>query len=219
MVLFLSTLVLWLISLCLHEYAHARVAYAGGDTSVEEKGYLTLNPLAYLHPMMSIVIPIIILVIGGIPLPGGAVYIDHARLRSRHWQSAVSLAGPAANFLLFLLATQSFRLEALDATNLSDPLVLTIALFAFLQAIAMGLNLLPIPGLDGFGAIAPYLPSEVRRVANEMANVGIFLLLILMWTNASFQVAFFGTILSMCEWFGVPAHTIREAFDLFRSSM
>ena len=71
--IFLSVLVGWIGSVMLHEYSHARVALAGGDTSVIDKGYLSMNPMRYLHPMTSFVIPVIIMAIGGIPLPGGAV--------------------------------------------------------------------------------------------------------------------------------------------------
>ena len=97
---FLVVIVGWVFSLCLHEFSHALVAYYGGDTSVREKGYLTFNPLKYTHPVYSILLPMIFLILGGIGLPGGAVYIETWRLRSKRWESAVSLAGPAANLLL-----------------------------------------------------------------------------------------------------------------------
>ena len=61
----------WMISLCLHEFGHAIVAYFGGDTSVKDKGYLTLNPLNYTDPGLSLLLPMIFLVMGGIALPGG----------------------------------------------------------------------------------------------------------------------------------------------------
>ena len=71
------------MSLCLHEYAHALVAYPAGDRGVAERGYLRLNPLKYTHPVLSIVLPIIAVILGGIGLPGGAVWVDHAHIRSR----------------------------------------------------------------------------------------------------------------------------------------
>ena len=61
-----------MVSLCLHEFAHAYVAYRSGDHSVEAAGYLTLNPLRHAHPFLSIVLPILFIVQGGIGLPGGA---------------------------------------------------------------------------------------------------------------------------------------------------
>ncbi len=66
----------WVITLCLHEFAHAAVAYAGGDISVRARGYLTLNPLRYTDLAYSVIIPILLLAVGGIPLPGGAVLVE-----------------------------------------------------------------------------------------------------------------------------------------------
>lgn len=89
--IFVVVLAGWVITLCLHEFAHAATALAGGDTSVRARGYLTLNPFRYVNAAYSIVIPVVVLAIGGIPLPGGAVLIENHRLRSRGWSSLVSL--------------------------------------------------------------------------------------------------------------------------------
>ncbi|BBD63966.1 peptidase, M50 family protein [Nostoc commune NIES-4072] len=59
----------WILSLCLHEFGHALIAYWGGDTSVKDKGYLTLNPLKYTEPSLSLVLPLFFLLIGSIALP------------------------------------------------------------------------------------------------------------------------------------------------------
>ena len=80
---FLLVICGWLVSLCLHEYAHALVAYLAGDRGVAERGYLRLNPLKYTHPLLSIVLPVIVVILGGIGLPGGAVWVDHRFIRSR----------------------------------------------------------------------------------------------------------------------------------------
>lgn len=93
----------WIFSLCLHEFSHALVAYYGGDYTVREKGYLTCNPLKYKHPLFSLILPLLFLVLGGIGLPGGVVYIERGRIRNRFVLSAMSLAGPFANLLLAIV--------------------------------------------------------------------------------------------------------------------
>jgi Zn-dependent protease len=93
----------WIFSLCLHEFSHALVAYYGGDHTVREKGYLTFNPLKYTHPVFSIVLPLLFLFMGGIGLPGGAVYIERWRIRNRYWLSAMSLAGPFSNLVFAII--------------------------------------------------------------------------------------------------------------------
>src|SRR5512142_3077578 len=143
---FLVVLVGWIFSLCLHEFSHALVAYYGGDTTVREKGYLTFNPLKYTHPLYSLVLPLMFLVLGGIGLPGGAVYIETWRLRSRGWMSAVSLAGPSANLLLALVLGIVLRFAPANAGGIWPGL----AFLAYLQLFAVILNLIPLPPFDGF---------------------------------------------------------------------
>lgn len=72
----------WIISLCLHEFSHAYVAWRAGDHEVEVRGYLTLNPLKYSHPVLSIGLPLVFIALGGIGLPGGAVYVDTTRFKT-----------------------------------------------------------------------------------------------------------------------------------------
>src|SRR6478609_3815911 len=100
--LFWAVFIGWVLSVVLHEFAHGLVAYLGGDYTIRERGGLTLNPLQYVDPVMSIILPLIFLVMGGVPLPGGVTYVRRELLRSRVWMSAVAAAGPAMNFLLFL---------------------------------------------------------------------------------------------------------------------
>src|SRR3984893_6060226 len=62
----------WITSVCIHEFAHALVAYLGGDRSVVASGYLTLDPLRYTNVLLSLVMPVAFLLLGGIGLPSGA---------------------------------------------------------------------------------------------------------------------------------------------------
>ncbi len=56
---FIIVTVLWVFSVCLHEFGHAAVAFYVGDYTVKDKGYLTLNPIKYTHPVYSIVMPVV----------------------------------------------------------------------------------------------------------------------------------------------------------------
>lgn len=148
----------WGVSLCLHEFGHAFVAYKGGDREVYYKGYLTLDPRRYTDPVLSLVLPLILLAIGGIPLPGGAVWINHYALRSKRVETMVSLAGPLSNLVLAVLLSIS-----VDVFDPSPGLASALSFLALLQVFAFVLNILPIPGLDGWGAIEPYLSPEAQR--------------------------------------------------------
>lgn len=217
MVIFLSVLVLWIVSLCLHEYAHARVAYAGGDDSVVAKGYLTMNPLRYVHPMMSIVVPLIILAIGGVALPGGAVYIDRSRLRSPHWESAVSAAGPAANLVVLILCAVPFWLGLYNPEQELGTLWPTLGVFALFQSFAVILNLLPVPGLDGFGIIAPYLPHTWRRQAYELSNIFFIALILLMMNDNVLSNTLRSAYVALPRALGIPIDLMISGYSQFRS--
>lgn len=166
----------WAVTLCLHEFGHAAVAYRGGDYSVRDKGYLTLDIRRYTDPVLSIVLPLVLLVMGGIPLPGGAVWINHHALRNKRVESLVSLAGPFSNLVIGALL-------ALVVLVFSPPTALAAAIsyLALLQVFAFVLNILPIPGLDGWGALEPFLPYEAQKFgakARPWAPLVLFAVLI-----------------------------------------
>lgn len=179
----------WVVSLCLHEWAHAYVAYKSGDYSVLGRGYLTLDPRHYSDPIFSVALPLAFLVLGGIGLPGGAVWIDRSNIKSRHRQSLVSLAGPVVNVVfgaacLGLVATGLFD----DLPNLKGSLVY----LGWLEFATAALNLLPVPGLDGYGIVEPYLPHSIRVAIAPLGNIAIIVLLVLMISTGfgSFLFAF-----------------------------
>jgi Zn-dependent protease len=170
----------WLVSLCLHEYAHAITAFKGGDRMVADRGYLTLNPLKYTHPFLSFVIPLAFLLLGGIGLPGGAVWVDRHAIRSRGWDSAVSFAGPATNLLFAVGLTIPF---AAGVDTRAHPVFWgAVAFLAFLQLMATVLNFVPIPGVDGGNMIEPFLSPQWQRGFRHVAPYGMLLLIALLWT-------------------------------------
>ena len=196
----------WLISLCLHEYGHARAALHGGDITVGSKGYLTLNPLKYTHPVYSFVLPLIFIILGGIALPGGAVYIERGRIRSKAKNALISAAGPAINagFAFVLLAILAAVAPSFDATVRVPHLEFYSALgyLALLQVMATLLNLIPMPGLDGYGIIEPWLKYETRRSLANIAPYGMMIVFLLLW-NRTINGWFFGNIVDpILGWFG-----------------
>ena len=174
---FLVVLIGWIFSLTLHEFSHAVVAYRGGDYSVKDKGYLTFNPLKYTHPVYSILLPLVFLLLGGIGLPGGAVYIETWRLYSRKWETAVSLAGPASNLLLAVLLGLLLRFAPVTETGIWPGL----AFLAWLQVFAALFNLLPLPPFDGYGALRPHLSPEWNERMAAFSQISMFVVFAVFW--------------------------------------
>lgn len=191
----------WVVSLCLHEFGHAALAHRFGDRSVAERGYLTLNPLKYTDMTLSIVLPVLFLLLGGIGLPGGAVWIDRGAIRGRLRHSLISFAGPLANLLFAVLCG-----VALQRLFGGDHAVfwVAVAYLGFLQVTATVLNLLPVPGLDGFGIWEPYLPPGFVRKVAPYGMYAFIALIALLWIPA-INRAFFSLIYEITGWFGIPA--------------
>jgi Zn-dependent protease len=204
----------WVVSLCLHEFGHALVAYLAGDDTVIDKGYLTLNPFKYTHGMLSIVLPILIVVMGGIGLPGGAVYINMGLIRHRYQRSLVSAAGPLATASVALLLSIPFLFNHSDSGHFA--FWSALAMLAFLQITGLFFNLLPIPGLDGFGILAPYLPDDILRIAYSFGQFTYILIFALFFYVEPFQEWFWGNILSITGIIGIDPLLFFSGFELFR---
>jgi Zn-dependent protease len=188
----------WVMSVTLHEFAHGVVAYWGGDYTIRERGGLTLNPLQYVDPLMSIILPVIFLLMGGIPLPGGATYVRHDLIRSKGWDSGVSAAGPAMNLILFgLLAIPllpdvgwiNMKIPATDWTTAQK----FVGAMCLLQLLSVILNLVPVPGLDGYGVIAPFLSEDLRErlSAPQVRSLCMFGYFMLLWQAPGFMDAIY----------------------------
>jgi Zn-dependent protease len=188
---FLFVLGGWIISLCLHEFGHAVVAYWGGDQSVAYKGYLTLNPLKYTQSMLSIIMPLVFLAMGGIGLPGGAVYINTRAIRSEGLRSLMSAAGPIMTGLCALLLLMPF-ITGLAYADIFEHFEFwsSIALLAFLEITALFFNLLPIPGLDGFGIIESFLPIGFLEVVHRFGSLTYILIFLLLFNRTPFSQGF-----------------------------
>lgn len=203
----------WLISLCLHEFAHALTAYHGGDRGVAERGYLTLNPLKYTHWVFSILFPMIFLMMGGIGLPGGAVWVDHGYLRSKWYDTVVSLAGPALNVVCLVATVTPFALGVDTYQHVN--FWAALAFLAFLQLTASVLNLVPIPGVDGGNALRPWLPYEWRRGFDLISGWGMLIFLALLF-NPTIGGAFWSVINAIADTIGLPGYLHDLGYSLFQ---
>lgn len=202
----------WVFSLCLHEFSHALVAYWGGDWTVREKGYLTFNPLKYTHPVYSLLLPLLFLVMGGIGLPGGAVYIETWRLRNEYWRSAMSLAGPMANLLVAFVLALVLNVTSIGATAIGPGL----AFLAYLQIMAVVLNLIPVPPFDGYGVIEPFLPDGIRMQVAQVRGGFIWIVFLVLWFVPLAGRALGLVIITITGILGISPSLISAGLEQFR---
>ena len=206
----------WILSVSAHEFGHALAADLGGDHSVRANGYLSFNPLKYTHVMLSIIMPIIFLLMGGIGLPGGAVYIHRAALRGPKWQSVVSAAGPLASLLMAVLLAIPFTFKLITPDAFRAAMVFWAALAGLIMLNIAGvlLNLLPIPPLDGFGIIAPWLTPDIRNYLYRFASIGFLLVFIVLFWVEPVNAALWATVDNIVAMLRISPDFARAGLDL-----
>ncbi len=213
-VTFLFVVLGWIVSLVAHEFGHAFVAWKAGDHTVATRGYLSLDPLKYADPFTSLILPVIVLAIGGLALPGGAVYLREDLMRTRGGRALASLAGPMGTLAVLITLAAALAIGGLwDWRGALWPALSVLVLF---QAMALIFNLLPVPGLDGWGVIRPFLPQAVRDAIRPIETLAIFALIaaILFLPGASQVVFTPAFVLAMVA--GVDGDLLMAGYDAFR---
>jgi len=172
--LFAAFLIAVMIGITFHEFSHAAVASLQGDQTARSQGRLTLNPISHLDPLGSIA-----LIVAGFGW-GRPVPVTPSRLRSgRLGHVLVGLAGPAANFVVALVAAVGLRIAYPTAGTTLD-VGFTVTLLSMIVTINVVLgvfNLLPIPPLDGSTLLSIALPPSRQNIVAFLNQYGIFLLL------------------------------------------
>jgi Zn-dependent protease len=155
-----------IFSLCFHEFAHAWVAYKLGDPTAKQSGRLTLNPLAHLDPMGSLMI----LIIGfgyAKPVPVDARYLKNPRTD----MMKVAAAGPAANLILALIG--GLILRFLNGTGLLTESIFLLLLYFTRINIALAVfNMIPVAPLDGSQIFSGWLMKTNPQLAWKIQSYG-----------------------------------------------
>lgn len=190
-----------LIAITFHEYAHGFAAYYYGDPTAKLAGRLTLNPIAHLDPIGTIML--IMFRIGWAkPVP-----VNYGNLRNpRKDMIKVSLAGPISNILIAFLFSIIYRINNIFLQNIiysalgnMPNLVLTLirGWIIFLQTgilinlVLAFFNLIPVPPLDGHHIAIGILPIKWAKIYSKInSTYGMLILLMLIWTGIIGKVIF-----------------------------
>ena len=184
----IQTVAIWalpvLFAITLHEVAHGWVARALGDRTAEMMGRLSLNPIKHIDPVGTIVVPVILLALGGF-LFGWAkpVPVNFSNLRHpKRDMAIVAAAGPMSNLAMGLAWAGLLRLTTLFLTDSGPILGLRYMASAgiTINAVLMVLNLIPLPPLDGGRVMAGLLPRDASIAYSRIEPYGLLILVALM---------------------------------------
>ncbi len=186
-----------------HEFGHAYVADRLGDPLPRQQGRVTLNPLAHIDWLGTVIFPALMAMGAGIPLAwgkpvewtGNPRYLTH-RFSMRTIRLMVSTAGPAMNLLLALMMSVlliiGLKTRSAGLASASSQLVL-------MNLSLMFFNLLPIPPLDG-RSFLEFLPNAMAPVRDFLLRYGSFVFLALVLLGTGSGVSPLGWLMSPFEW-------------------
>lgn len=173
-------------SMVLHELAHGVTAFLLGDETAKEDGRLTLNPIKHLDPVMSLLLPLMSALMGGVVFGGAKpVPVNFNKLRGGVWGMAlVAFMGPLTNFVLAFI---SFLLLELTGIGADSEIINKILIAMVSVNVGFGVfNLIPIPPLDGSRILYVIMPDGVREMMDKMESIGIFIVYALILLGGSF---------------------------------
>ena len=180
-----------LISLTIHEAAHAWSADKLGDPTARMLGRVSLNPIVHIDPIGTLLLPIIA-TLTGLPLIGWAkpvpVAVRNLRNPRRDFM-IVAAAGPISNILQAIVASLVFR--AVLSAGVGQPLVLSVLGEAVLVNLMLAFfNLIPVPPLDGGNVALGLLPPRVAALYGQVSQYGFLILYALMYTGTASAIIF-----------------------------
>jgi Zn-dependent protease len=166
---FLITLAVVLPSLTIHEYAHAWMAYKFGDDTAKGMGRLTLNPIAHIDPIGTIIVPLIAPFGWAKPVPVNFSVLNRMQIL------LVAVAGPASNVLVAVLLAVAYHALPVKAIPYAEFFVL---IGIFMNLVFAIFNLIPIPPLDGSRIVYAGLKSpKAIKIYSYFSQFGIFIVI------------------------------------------
>lgn len=174
------------IAITVHESAHALVSNLLGDRTAKEAGRLTLNPLAHLDPLGTLM-----LFIAGFGWGRPVPYNPYHLRGGRFAEFLVAIAGPLSNLLFASLAALPGRLYLAQSGTLpQSPLFTFLAIVVTINIILAVFNLLPVPPLDGSKLLYPILGRPgISPVTTRLEQIGPIILLSLILLERLFNVS------------------------------
>ena len=186
----ITTLLVILVSMTIHEAMHAFMGYFLGDQTAKAEGRLSLNPIRHIDPFLTILLPLVLLMLGA-PVFGGAkpVPFNPHKVRFGEWGVAlVAIVGPLTNLVLaFTFFGIGVSLGFVDKFGFSPSLIgVMLQTFVFVNLGFFAFNMIPIPPLDGSRVLYALAPDFVRGFMRQVEQYGLVIIMALVMVGSPF---------------------------------
>ena len=182
-----------LFALSFHEMAHAWAAYKLGDSTAKDLGRLTMNPIVHIDPIMTILFPAMLIMVGSPVIFGAAkpVPVDTNNLQHpKRDHMLIAAAGPFSNVILATvtivvlnLVWQPLQVSAAMGASWAEPVFLFLQMSLFINLVLATFNMIPLYPLDGSWILSGLLSGRAATAYASLRPYGFIILIVLMYAG------------------------------------
>ena len=187
-----------LFALSFHEMAHAWAAHKLGDSTAKDQGRLTMNPIVHIDPVMTVLFPGMLILLGSPVIFGAAkpVPVDTNRLqhpkRDHMW---IAAAGPISNVILATitiialnLVWRPLQISTAMGESWAEPVFLFLQMSLYINLVLATFNMIPLYPLDGSWILSRFLSGGAATAYASLRPYGFIILILLMYTGVLWQL-------------------------------
>ncbi|MCK5475422.1 MAG: site-2 protease family protein [Candidatus Pacebacteria bacterium] len=183
--------VILIFSIVIHEFAHGWMANSLGDPTAKFMGRLTLNPIAHIDLVGSVILPLFLLLSGSSYMFGWAKPVPYNPYNLRDKKKGellVAVAGPVSNLMIALIFGIIIRMLLLQGYAIDNNIIIMFGIIVLYNVLLAVFNLVPIPPLDGSKVLFHFLPYSMQNIREVLEKNGMIFIILFIFFGFQFII-------------------------------
>ena len=183
--------VILIFSIVIHEFAHGWMANNLGDPTARFMGRLTLNPIAHIDLVGSVILPLFLLLSGSSYMFGWAKPVPYNPYNLRDKKKGellVAIAGPVSNLMIALIFGTIIRMLLLQGYAIDSNIIIMFGIIVLYNVLLAVFNLVPIPPLDGSKVLFHFLPYSMQNIREVLEKNGMIFIILFIFFGFQFII-------------------------------